>query len=783
MRNANWFKATTALVILGSAAIPALAAAQQAPAAGDGSNLETIVVTAQKRTVNVQDSPLAISAMTGAALAKDRVTSINDLAQTMTGISFTANSPQANEINIRGVVNTRLTSPTADQSVSTFVDDVYVARSGILNTNFYDVARIEVVRGPQGVLLGKNVAGGAVNIISNKPSAQNSAALTASIGNYALRQVQGYINGGIAEDLNGRISFQSLKHGGYAKDLLHHTDLENADSVQARAQLAWEPAGTGFKALLIADYSQYSDDGVNRVGVLSPTVAAGPTIWSGTRSLINAALGGTLTARQSFPVWPTFSGDAAPSPQSATRDNYSFVLKLEKQMGTATLTSITGYRHNKSYTLYDQTGLGPYFTVLPPGGVPDAGFNLTPAQLASVGSSLLFAEPVNFIEQGNYFTQELRAASNNNDSKFSWIFGGFFLSSKVHQHNRYWGQSLALATLSGESQWDDTGHNQDVAVFGQLGYKFTDTLKLEAGIRYTHDRKYGVQQGIVVATGDIYHPADLAPLTPLTTNFTANYGASWNDWTPQATLTWKPSLNMMAYATISRGFKGGGFQNSASNGFAAATPYNPESVTNYEIGFKSELFNRTLRWNSAVFMEKYKNLQVQQTLASCLCNVISNAASATIKGIESDLQFAPSRLFRAWLSGSYLDARYDDFTFAGVNNSGNQLQRTPKYQLAVGAEATMDLSPTWQNALSARLAYRYQGRMPWAPENQNWEEAYGTLDGRVTLNMPNGNWSLSAFGKNLGNKLYRTNIIVFFRDEMSSYAPPRTYGLELNAKF
>lgn len=115
MRKANWLKASTALALFSAAALPSLALAQAAPAKGDDSNLETIVVTAQKRTVNVQDSPLAISAMTGAALAKDRVTSITDLAQTMTGISFTQNSPQANEINIRGVVNTRLTSPTADQ--------------------------------------------------------------------------------------------------------------------------------------------------------------------------------------------------------------------------------------------------------------------------------------------------------------------------------------------------------------------------------------------------------------------------------------------------------------------------------------------------------------------------------------------------------------------------------------------------------------------------------------------------------------------------------------------
>ena len=139
MKHTNFLLATSAMAMIGiDLAVPAVAMAQQAAAAAatDTSNLETIVVTARRRQDTVQTAPLAISAVTGATLAKSRVVSISDLAQTLTGISFTANSPQANEINIRGVVNTRLTGPTADQSVSTFVDDVYVARSGVLNSNF-----------------------------------------------------------------------------------------------------------------------------------------------------------------------------------------------------------------------------------------------------------------------------------------------------------------------------------------------------------------------------------------------------------------------------------------------------------------------------------------------------------------------------------------------------------------------------------------------------------------------------------------------------------------------
>lgn len=775
MKHTNLLLATSAMAMVGiDLALPAVAMAQQvaAAAATDTSNLETIVVTARRRQDTVQTAPLAISAVTGATLAKSRVVSISDLAQTLTGISFTANSPQANEINIRGVVNTRLTGPTADQSVSTFVDDVYVARSGVLNSNFYDIARIEVVRGPQGVLLGKNVAGGAVNILSNRPTQENSAAVTATIGNYNLRQISGFINGAIAEDVSGRLSFQSIQHSGYARDLLHNVDLENQDSQQARLQLAWEPAGSGFKGLLIGDYSQERDDGVNRVGVVSPTSPAGPTIWSGTRKLIAARIGRPLTARESYPVWPQYLGDAAPSQQRATRQNYSFVLKLEQQLGTtATLSSISAYRHNNADTLYDQTGLG-----------PNNGFNFTPAELASVGSSLLFAEPVRFVESGDYFSQELRVASVDHGGKLSWIVGAYFFKSNVTQNNRFWGESLVLPTLSGESAWNDQGHNRDIAVFAQVGYAIASTLKLDVGLRYTNDDKSGVQRGTIVATGDQYHPLDPTPLTPLTVSFVAPYGKSWNSFTPQATLRWTPSTSTLAYATISRGFKGGGFLNNASKAAAASIAYNPETVTNYEIGYKTELFDHVVRWNTAVFLMKYSNLQVQQTLASCLCNVVSNAASATIKGVESEVQVAPSKHVHGWLSGSYIDPKYDDFVFAGVNNSGHQLQRTPKYQIAVGAEASADFGD-WSDALVGRLSYRYQGDMPWAPENTTFEKGYGTLDARVTVNSRNKNWSVSAFAKNLTNTLYRTNIIVFFHDEMSSYAPPRTYGLEVSSRF
>ena len=765
------FQNTTSVIALLAGMTLAMPALADGAAAAAPTQLEELTVTAQKREENVQTTPLSITAASGATLAKDRVLTLEDLGHNMTGISFTANSPQANEINIRGVVNTRLTSATADQSVSTFVDDVYVSRSGNLNSAFYDVSRVEVVRGPQGVLLGKNVAGGAVNIISNAPNFDPSGKVTVSVGNYDLKQTNGYFTGPLTDTIAGRFSFQTINHSGYARDLLHNTDVENLDSVQGRAQLAWRPMDSDLRASLNVDYAKDSNDGVNRVGLKSATLPAGPNIWSGTRSLIAAQLPG-LNIRESFPVWPLFQGDLAPTPQGARHETYDVIGKFEKDVApNIRFTSVTGYRDNRAFTLYDQTGLG-----------PTNGFNFTPAQLAAVGSSLLFAEPVNFIEQVHQFSEEVRLTSTDTSSRLDWIVGAYYLHSRVHQFNRFWGESLVLPTLSGESHWDDHGHNQDLAAFAQLGYKITDTLKLEVGARYTTDRKGGSQRGIIVATGDKIHPLDTAPLTPLTNNFQTPYGKSWSKLTPQAILRWTPNDSMMVYGTVSEGFKGGGFQNDASNAFAAATPYNPETVTNYEAGYKAEFFDHTVRWNSAAFYMKYKQLQVQQTLASCLCNVISNAPGATIKGVESDLQYAPNAWFHAWASGSYVHGTYDQFVFAGVNNTGHLMQRTPEWQAAVGAEATTSVG-SWKDALVGRLSYRWQGKMPWAPENTSWEKAYGTLDGRITLTSPNKGWSVSVFGKNLTDQVYRTNIIVFFNDEMSSFGAPRTYGMEVSAPF
>ncbi len=739
-----------------------------APTEPEIGKLEAVVVTAEKREENLQVAPLAITALTGVAIAEQKVLNPEDLGHAAVGISFTATSPQAQEINIRGVTNTRLTAPTADQSVSVFQDEVYVSRSGTMNMNFYDLDRIEVIRGPQGVLLGKNVSGGAVSVITNAPSFSPSGEVTVGTGAYAERNATGYVTGGLTDQLAGRVSFQTIDHSGYAYDLEHGVQLENLDSVQGRGQLLFKSSDSDLRAHLTVDYARDDSNGINRVPIASPNCLPGPCLqsWSTARNDIAALVGG-LNIRQSYPTWPTFAGDTQPTPQDLFHENVGAVLRVDKGVAdNVTLTSVTGYRGGHSRTWYDQSGIGP---VNP--------YNVNPP--------VLFAEPVFFQEKVNQYSEELRLTSSYPDSRFDWIAGAYVQNIKVHQFNRFWGDGSYLPNLCGQSDWDDTGTSKDAAVFAQLGFKIAEQWKFDVGARYTHDSKSGTQAGTAVSTNCLQRPANATPLTPLTVvpGYSAPYDQAWSKFTPQATLTFKPQDGFMAYLTYSTGYKGGGFENDAATATVAATPYQPETVTNYEFGSKLTFLDGRARWNTAVFYENYKELQVEQTSGSCLCNIVNNASSAKIKGIETELQLQATHWLYGYLSGSYVDATYDNFVDTnGVVDTGHQLQRTPKTQIVAGFETKSPLG-SWPDALRFNASYKHQGKMYWAPDNFTWEDAYGLLDARVTIQPPDRPWRISAWGKNLTNVDYRTSIIAILGDEISSFGAPRTYGVEFSTKF
>jgi iron complex outermembrane receptor protein len=762
---------------------------------------EDIVVTAQRRETLLQTTPVAVSAFAGNTLAENKIFTVADLASAVPAFSLTAGTPLDVELNVRGVTNTRLDSPSADPSVGTFLDGVYVGRTGDLNFDLYDLERIEVIRGPQGVLLGKNVVGGALNIVTAKPSFQKSASLLLSYGNYDAVLAAGHATGRLSDSVAGRLSFQVRTHSGYGEDILHNREVETLDSYQGRAQLLYHADASTWTARAVIDYNKDSSNGINVVAIPSTlercegsylrTNCTRP--WSSLRRYL-----GLTDPRVNVAQSVQYAGDASPTQQFMKRRGVGLMLDVQKDFGGFSFNSLTGYRDGRGRQLYDQTGAGP--EALGWDRARWAAYTAFVTQTRPAGTTanglFLFAEPVNEDASIKQFSQELRLTSTDKDSRVDWIAGVYLKKDSIDKVDHFIGETFLggpLATLSGESLWNNRGDVENYAAFAQLGLKLTDRLKLSAGVRYTRDKKDGTVSGTAIETGDRFNPLDPRPLTPLAATFTRGggfstpYEQSWSKTTPQATLEYTHSRDLFLYATVATGFKGGGYDDTPANAAQAQTPYDPEKATNYEAGFKSTLFERRLRLNVSGFYMDYKDLQVVQTNAACLCNLTDNAASATLKGVEGELELDAGGGLRIFASGSYVDAKYEDFLETAINpstgqrldSSGNRLQRTPATQLSGGFDLTTRLGK-WRDGFNLRVNYTWQGDLKWATDNIAEEPSYGLLDARLGVGPKNEKWQVSAYAKNLTDELYRVNIIHFFGEEVSQFGPPRTFGVEFS---
>jgi iron complex outermembrane receptor protein len=741
----------------------AISAMSLSVSAQSGAPLEVIVVTAQKRAVNLQDSSLSISALSGDTLEENGVFNAEDLAKSITGFSLTGNTFDL-ELNMRGITNTRLDSPTSDPSVGVFIDEVYVGRMGLMSTDFYDLERIEVIRGPQGVLLGKNVVGGALSIITAKPEYRRSGELLLNAGNYGLRSTSGYINDALNEEWAGRFSFQTRDRGGYAEDITTGRELEDLNSVQARAQLLYEDDDGDFTARLSVEYNKDSMNSINRYAVKQP--GKGPFVL-GQWSNVHSALG--LNERQSaVGTLPYLEGDLLPNLE---RESFGVILTLEKELEFATLTAITGYRSGEGYHRYAQTGVG-----------YEAVESLSPG----LSELIPFTTPVWEDEDISQVSQEVRLTSNNSDSSWEWLVGAYYQKDNTDKFDKFLGiTKLAIPSLSGESHWDGSAENTTSAIFGQLGYMFNEKWRLVAGMRYTRDKKGGHVIATAISTGDMFNAPDGVPVTTLQSGagFEVSYGETWSEFIPQAIVEYTPSDDLLLYLSATKGFKGGGFEDTPGNAIAAGLAFDPEFVTSIELGAKYDLLDGRMRINGAIFDMDYTDLQVAQLNVACLCNITENASDASIRGVELEMQFSATESLLLSLGGSYLDTEYVDFIeSSGLDNSGNDLQRTPDSQFNVGLKYFADVGG-WNDALIYSLNYTWQNEMFWGPQSTNIEDSYGLLDARLTLAPDDNPWSVSIWVKNATDEVYRNTVIAAFNDELGLYSPPRTFGVDLKWSF
>lgn len=555
-----------------SGLLASAAHAQSATEVEQEPTLEEIVVTAQKREQPLQDVPVAVTALGADALREHGVTDIFGLTGLAPNLEVTK-TIETPSIFIRGVGTQSLPSGS-DTSVATHIDGVYVARARAQVAGLYDIDRMEILRGPQGDLYGRNSTGGTLNILTRRPTEKYEAWVRSSTGNYSRADVEGAMSGPLVDDkLLGRLSFVSLNHSGYTRNVATGREVDDQHEKGVRGQLLWN-ATSNTSLLFSADYYT-AHDYSGGWHVLGP----GKFVNGVPVSALPASLPGYGAA--------IFASD--PIRQISSERNPRRALELTNLAATATvemsdamrLKSITGYRKSRSDAATDIDG-----SQLPTG-------------------------PLTRKEHGEQYSEELQLLYDTQATHT--IVGVYYLKEWL------FGSSFTPITLPGippGTVFFPVSHltAQAAAAFGRIEYSITDQLGIAFGGRYSWEER-SINAFIV------------QPFPPNVTNVAQE---SWQDFSPRLTLNYNVNPDVLSYVTVSKGFKSGTYVN------AVNAVIDPEKVIAYEAGLKSELLNRKLQLNLAGFHYDFTDLQVTRIVGTN--PIIDNASEATINGLEAEFQ-------------------------------------------------------------------------------------------------------------------------------------------------
>ena len=718
-----------------------------AGAGGRSGGISEVVVTAEKRSTNLQKTPISITAISGAALKKAQIHSLLDLKGIVPAMQMGEVAGYA-QITVRGIGIAAFV-PGADSAVALNMNDVYVSRPIAQLTGLYDLSSVEVLRGPQGTLFGRNATAGAINLTSARPTDDVSGFGRVAFGNFASVNAEGAISGPIIGDvLTYRLAGYLDKHDGYGKNVTTGNPVDDKDAYAFRGTLVYKPT-PDFKATLIGEYYHEKDNGA-------------ALHYMGPAGLIN--LPGTsglpiLSVQQGGYVTNNMQDTATPMDSKFYLRTEAVTGILEWSNGPFSLKSITGYRDQNSLTL----------TPLGDGSTPN-GFDLTGEPANQVSEEL----------QAHYNTRRLHATMglyyfHENDASIPGVVP--FLKSTIDR-----GFGIPFAAPDYYVDFVEYGgklHTTAKAAFAQASYEVIDGLTLTAGIRYSEER----------ASADLTNSFSLtAPWTPQTPPPPVDYvnSASFSSATPKFGIEYQLTPRTMLYASYSKGFKSGGFDITV-----IAPAYQPEKVTDYEAGFKTTLLDNRLRLNLGGFYYDYTNLQVAEVIGTTA--ITTNAATAKIYGSEAEITYAPTDSFTLNFGGSWLHARYTQYfgpsevqaALPGVDFSGRALDNAPDFS------GHSDATYTWQlekGSLALRGEVEFATRAFFSPDNVDLvsQGAYAKENAFLTY-AANAGWGVTAFARNIGNK--DTWVSGQVSDGLLGFpahgavAAPRTFGAELSYKF
>lgn len=697
---------TTAMLVLPSGGALAQGAA---PAEA----LEEIIVTAQRRSERLQDVPVTVTAFSAEEIEQARLRQIDDIASRTPGLNFDAFPASQPRITIRGIGSSDR-GAAGDPSSAVFLDEVYLGRPAAVAFDAFDVSRIEVLKGPQGTLYGRNVVGGAINVVSNRPELDRTdAGLEATVGSYQRLEGAAFANIPLADGKwAARASGAWRPHDGYVKNTFTGGRVEDQDTRSGRLHVYGEPADT-VRVLLTLDGTRDRTDGPAQHVLDRDASDPRAALWTVDRN-------------------PKVTAGSDEGYQN--RDTWGVRGQLDWDLSFATFTYLGSYRDLDYHVAYDFDG----------GHAPTNRINI------SGGND----------EKSDFSSHELRLNSLPN-SPIQWVAGLYNFNNKTDRID-----TLVIDTgRPGTEIYDQSAKLNSYAAFGDATISLVDRFSLIAGLRYSQDEKD-------------YRVANTAGTAVLrgSQRFDVSVSDKYDAWTWRAGGQYKLDRDHLLYGMVSRGFKSGGFQDTPGSAADARDGFEPEYATQYELGQKSSFLNGRLIWNNTLYLMKYTDLQTRRTLPN-LSIVTENAGKATIKGYETSLNwrvFAGARLAASY---GYTDATFDVFEpEPGEDYAGNRLSRTPKHKFAItpSYEATL---PGGGSLLFA-TDYRYESMIYDDNANEGPERRPAThfVDGRIVFTDASGKWSVSLWGKNLTNEVTRTFQGVFLGANFGAYNPPRTVG-------
>lgn len=779
--------------VVAPAAQPSAAGVPVANSAPSPAPASDIVVTARRRTERAQDVPIALSVVGAEQLGLRGDYRLDQVQQLVPSLQVFSFNPRNTNINIRGLgSNVALTNDGLENGVGVYIDNVYYGRVGQSQFDLVDLASVEVLRGPQGTLFGKNTTAGAINITSRLPGFQWHADGQVDVGNYDYRQVRGSLTGPLVDGLAAfRLSAAYTSRDGFLYDSTMRRRVHDYENATVRGQLLITPA-SALTIRLIGDWGQQ-----DQACCINLPVRTFATYDNG------AAIANTFVQRLARfpnytppPIDPFARTTDANSPFQANMDTWGVSGQIDYALGGAALTAITAVRHWNWFPRNDS--------------------DLTALSINTQNHILNFQRQV---------SQEVRLASTGARS-VDWLIGAYYFRQVVRGYSRAeFGSDAALALYPSDNQTvagiatngllsagRSDPHTKSGALFGQGTWHIAPTLSLTAGLRYTHEDKWGSYANDRLVA---------QPTTGLTAAQIARVAAIRNALAPiqafavdtdddsvsgLATLGWKPGDDILIYATYSRGAKSQGL-NLTNLPVGVDPVVRPESVDNYETGLKSQFLKRRVTLNLAAYQTNVRDYQttiVQQVIGTnTYINYIANIPKVRSRGFEGDLAVHPADWLSLTGSIAYTDATYRDYpngptpvealnpTAASPGGtplrdfSGQRLAGVPKWAASVGGDATRAIGNAAEAYLHSDWSYRSSYYTVASNSRYGLVPGYGLVNARAGIRLgEGGRYDLSVWARNLFDKDYfQTLNVLNYGLVTAILGDPGTYGATLKVRF